>query len=325
MNTLVLGGTRFIGLHLVRELLRRGHEVTVLNRGQSQADLPAEVGRLQADRDDASAMRAALQDNSYDAIFDISGMSQEHVQATIDGIGSRVGHYIYCSGAGVYDRAFFYPLHEDAKLLPEDAAGPWAAYSRNKLAAERLLSDWSLKTSVPYSVIRPSFVYGAGNTNPALESAHFYRLENGRPLLLPHRGAPLVQLVHVEDLAQMFAQCLDNPRSHGQVYNGAGPDYATLHGVLLAFGEAAGIEPQIVRVPDDLARLMQSFPFQTWWNVVFSIEKAIRDLDYSPKYDTRSGLVQSYAWYKRDVSPTFTWDLSEDDSILEQIKSRSGG
>ena len=60
MKMLVLGGSRFIGLHLVRLLHSRGHDVTVLNRGRTEADLPEGVARISADRDDAGAQAATL-------------------------------------------------------------------------------------------------------------------------------------------------------------------------------------------------------------------------------------------------------------------------
>ena len=60
MKVLVLGGSRFIGLHLVRLLNEGGHQVAVLNRGQTQADIPDNVVRLIADRTDAEQVKAAL-------------------------------------------------------------------------------------------------------------------------------------------------------------------------------------------------------------------------------------------------------------------------
>ena len=52
MKILILGGTRFIGYTLLRELLIQGHEVTILNRGVTEASIPDSVERIQADRDD---------------------------------------------------------------------------------------------------------------------------------------------------------------------------------------------------------------------------------------------------------------------------------
>ena len=322
MNTLVLGGTRFIGLVLVRELLTRGHQVTVLNRGQTQADLPPEVHRLQADRDDPASMRSALQGLSFDAVLDVSGYTPEHVQWTLDALEHRGGHYIFTSSTAIYYGSLFSPIREEDALMPDERGG---SYAWNKIQSERLLAKLSDDSGIPYSVIRPAYVYGAETYSMERELAYFYRLEQNRPLLLPSRGIPLTHLVHVEDIAQLLAQCLGNPRSYGQAYNGAGPDYASLRGWFVALAQAVEVEPQIISVPDDLTPSMRSFPFQARRCVVYSLDKAFRDLDYKPQYDTPAGIAQSYQWYKRELSPTFTWDLSEDDAILAEIQKRSEG
>jgi nucleoside-diphosphate-sugar epimerase len=85
--------------------------------------------------------------------------------------------------------------------------------------------------------------------------------------------------------------------------------------------EAVGVESAIVSVPDDLTPMMRTFPFQTRRCVVYSMDKAARDLDYRPKYDTRSGTAHSYAWYKRDLSATFR-GYFEDDAV-SRIRKRS--
>ena len=60
MNVLVLGGTRFVGLHLVELLHRQGDSVTLLNRGRTQARLPGEVSRIRASHEGLSQLRAAM-------------------------------------------------------------------------------------------------------------------------------------------------------------------------------------------------------------------------------------------------------------------------
>ena len=67
MNTLVMGGTRFNGLHLVHELVRCGHRVTTLNRGMTEAKLPREVRRLYADRKDHAQLSEVLGSEDFDA------------------------------------------------------------------------------------------------------------------------------------------------------------------------------------------------------------------------------------------------------------------
>jgi len=320
MNTLVLGGTQFIGLALVKELLAKGHHVTILNRGQSQADLPAEVQRLRADRNDSDSMRSALQGLSYDAVFDVSGYTEAHIQGVLDALEGQMGHFLFTSSTAIYFGSLIYPIREEDTLMPDDRGG---SYAWNKILGERLLARWSDSSGIPYSVIRPAYVYGGGTNTPGREPAYFYRLENNLPLLLPTRGIPLAHLVHVEDIAQLFIQCLGNPRAYGQAYNGAGPDFTSLRGWFMAMAQAVGVEPKIISVPDDLTPEMRTFPFQTRRCVIYSLDKCIRDLDYKPKYDTSTGLTESYQRYKQELSGSFTCDLSEDDALIAEIQKRA--
>ena len=72
MRVLVMGGTQFNGLALVHELARTGHQVVILNRGQTQADLPVGVERVYADRTDHDQMRDVLGAVVVDAVIDVS-------------------------------------------------------------------------------------------------------------------------------------------------------------------------------------------------------------------------------------------------------------
>lgn len=321
MKTLVLGGSRFIGPALVRELLAGGHQVAVLNRGISEDTLPADVQRLRADRDDAASVKNALAGMAFDAVIDVSGYTAAQVQAALDALGPRAGQYIFTSSTAVYFGSAIYPVYEYDRLMPDERGG---SYAWNKIEAERLLARWSQDTGVPFTVIRPSYVYGPGNNALNREPGYFYRLERGRPLLLPTRGIPVAHLVHVDDLAQLYLRSLANPRAYGQAYNGVGPDYASLRGWFMAMAEAVGVSPEIVQVPDEMTPMLKSFPYQTRRCVIYSLDKVTRDLDYRPRFDTRTGIASSYAWYQQSLSATMTFDLSEDDAVLAEIRKRGG-
>ena len=86
MECLILGGSEFIGLHVVRELLRRRHRVAVLNRGTRNHRLPAGVEVLLADRKEHAALRARLQGRGFDAVFDIAyaPTTAEDVRAAVE-------------------------------------------------------------------------------------------------------------------------------------------------------------------------------------------------------------------------------------------------
>ena len=77
MKMLVMGGTRFNGLHLVQELIRYGHAVTILNRGVTETSVSQEVRRLFADRKDHKLLQHVLGREAFDVIFDISAYTFE--------------------------------------------------------------------------------------------------------------------------------------------------------------------------------------------------------------------------------------------------------
>ena len=89
MNALVLGGTRFVGFHLVELLHSQGQSVTVLNRGQSQGRLPPGVGRILVDRSDPAQVVAGLKGRQFDAAFDISGYKPSELQPVVDTLAAR--------------------------------------------------------------------------------------------------------------------------------------------------------------------------------------------------------------------------------------------
>ena len=189
MEVLVLGGSRFIGLHLVRILSQQGHRVTVLNRGQTEADLPSEVGRLTADRTDPSQVRRALADKSYDVVFDISGYTPQSLTPVVESLDGRVGRFVFCSTTSVYADADTAPVEEDFPLF----RGPEASqYARDKILCEDLLIDAFDQRGFPATILRPPYVYGPDNYIRQREFSYFARLSQGRMIIIPGSGTTFV-------------------------------------------------------------------------------------------------------------------------------------
>jgi len=121
---LVLGGTRFLGRHLVEAALERGHMVTTFTRGQSATHEHPSVLPLGGDRDpDKGAGLAALASGTWDAVFDTSGYVPRIVGASCDLLASRVRRYLFVSSVSVYADTSAPALTEDAaRLALEDPA-----------------------------------------------------------------------------------------------------------------------------------------------------------------------------------------------------------
>src|SRR5690349_21503461 len=101
MRVLVLGGTRFIGRHIVETLVGEGHSVAVFTRGRSPDDLPAAVERIRGDRNDPPGGLAALRGRRWDACIDVSGYTPQQVRPTAELLRDAVDRYLFVSTVSV--------------------------------------------------------------------------------------------------------------------------------------------------------------------------------------------------------------------------------
>lgn len=94
MNLLILGGTAFLGRHLVEIALARGHTVTLFNRGRTNPGLLPQVETLHGDR---KLSLALLADRLWDAVVDTSGYHPRDVRASAQFLAPNVGRYVFIS------------------------------------------------------------------------------------------------------------------------------------------------------------------------------------------------------------------------------------
>ncbi|MBI4336859.1 MAG: NAD-dependent epimerase/dehydratase family protein [Chloroflexi bacterium] len=322
MNVLVLGGSNMIGRHLVQELVAYGHQVTVLNRGQTPVEFPKGVQRLYADRDAAAAMRQALAGKSYDWSFDVSGMTRQQVQNAAESLKGSVGRYLFTSTTSAYERRSRIPCTEESPLLtPDSPPSPSKEYGLNKVACEHYLAELWAKERFPYTVLRPAAVYGPHNYMRGREFAMFARLRRGRKLLVPGNGMTVTHFVHVDDLVRAYHLAPQVAASLAQAYTLAGTEAATVTGLFQLLGEIVGASPQMVFVPwEKVTGTRPSWYPYEWERIAFySIEKAKAHLGWVPNYNLRQGMEQTYGWYLESGMDNEPWDFSGEDKLLAEL------
>ncbi len=111
MKILVVGGTRFFGVHLVRALLRQGYEVTIATRGNAKDDFGDSIQRVIVDRSDPEALKRAFQGDFYDVICDNIAFSSNDVKYLLEAV--RCERYILTSSASVYPELGLNTKEED--------------------------------------------------------------------------------------------------------------------------------------------------------------------------------------------------------------------
>ena len=197
LRILILGGTAFLGPHMIRAALARGHEVTLFNRGRTNAHLFPELEKIRGDR---GGDMSELGDRTWDVIVDNSGYVPAHVETSSRVLADRADHYIFTSTTDVY-RDYDTPgITEDYPLgvIPEgEPHDPRRWYGQLKVLCEQ-----AVRANFPgrSTVIRPTWVVGPGDTNH-LWGYWVMRVHDGGEVLAP--GAPdgPIQWIDVRDIA----------------------------------------------------------------------------------------------------------------------------
>jgi 2'-hydroxyisoflavone reductase len=322
MNCLVIGGTQFIGRLLVAELVKAGHNVTVLHRKPNHG-FGRRVKNLIADRNNPQQMKAALAGKSFEVVFDNvydweRGTTAAHVEGTVRAVQGPLHRYIFMSSVAAYGDGLNH--HEGDALATDDAPD---LYVRNKATSERALFRLHQRVGLPAVTLRPPFVYGPGN--PMYREAYFWdRLRSGRQLIVPGDGRRLMQFVYVKDLVRAAMKAMEEPGAVGHAFNIANNRPISQTELVEALAKTCHKPADFVRIPREYLTRRGGHPMGPKLYFGFYLDmppitqvtaKAQRVLKFKPT-DFATGLKESYQWYLRHrVYPEP--DYSFEDLILK--------
>ncbi|WP_022800109.1 NAD-dependent epimerase/dehydratase family protein [Deinococcus ficus] len=221
MDILVLGGTRFVGRHIVEAFLAAGHAVSVFTRGTSpDSDLPG-AEHLRGDRNGGDAGHAALRGRTWDACVDVSGYTPRQLHASTALLRGQVAQYVFVSTVSVYAEQGRHPVREDDPLFPPAADDvtevTGETYGPLKVRCEQIVQEAFGPACV---ILRPQLVAGPGDYT----ARYPYwpdRVARGGTVLAAGADADFMQVIDARDLAR-FAVTAVEERLSG-VFNMAGP------------------------------------------------------------------------------------------------------
>ncbi len=202
MRMLVLGGTQFLGRHVVDAALEHGHDVTLFNRGQTRPELFANVEKLRGDRDgDLEAIRG----RSFDAVVDTSGYVPRIVSETLAALDD-VGHYTFVSSISVYASLATPPTEQSPVAQLTEPTEEWReAYGELKALCEEVVLDRFPDAFVP----RPGLI--SGPWDPTGRFTYWpRRIADGGRVLAPAPADAAAQVIDVRDLAGWIVRAAEN-------------------------------------------------------------------------------------------------------------------
>ena len=248
MEILIIGGTGNISTDCAALLHSRGHDISVLTRGQST--VPPEYKALRADRKDLISFRNAVSSLPIDIAINFLGFDVPDLTLDFEVFNGRLRQYIFISSATVYSKPpRKLPITEDAPL-----GNAWWDYAQKKLACEQWLLQHA-SDKFPVTIVRPSHTYSRRWVpNPVSSASYSFaaRVEAGKPVFVPDQGENPWTLTATSDFALGLAGLVGKPETLGQAFHITSDEVLTWNQIYAEIAATLGVkDPAIEKVPTD--------------------------------------------------------------------------
>jgi Nucleoside-diphosphate-sugar epimerases len=276
---LLTGGTTFVSKYTAEYFVKKGYDVTVLNRG-SRPQVSG-VTHINCDR---TQLGDLLRGKHFDAILDITAYTEEHVRTLVDS-GVCFEDYIFISSSAVYPETNEQPFTEEQDCGRNSI---WGDYGTNKLQAEEYLRE-----NVPNAyMLRPPYFYGKYE-NLYREGFVFDCAMRDRPFYLPGDGSMKLQFFHVRDLCR-FVEILLEKHPERKVFNVGNPETVTVKEWAELCYRIAGKTPRFVSVDRSVFQ-RNYFCFHDYEYVLDVSRQSALMPDTMP---LEQGLKEEFEWFR---------------------------
>jgi len=232
MNILIIGGTKFLGRHIVDAALAREHTVTLFNRGKTNPGLFPQVETILGDREH-DLVKLTQVWRTWDAVVDVAGYVPRIVRLSATGLERAVGRYVFISSISAYAESTLRKIGivesdpvgklEDESV--EEITGE--TYGPLKALCEKTVLDLYGERGL---VIRPGLIVGPDD--PTDRFTYWpVRVARGGEVLTPERPGVPVQIIDVRDLSEFIIKMIEANAS--RIYNATGPEYELTFGAML--------------------------------------------------------------------------------------------
>jgi UDP-glucose 4-epimerase len=261
-TSLVTGGAGFIGAHLARELLRRGHEVVVVDdlSGGFEVNVPPGVHFVQGSVLDSVLLGRVFSKHRFTYVYHLAAYAAEGLSHFIrrfnyennvvgsvnvlnEAIRHEARHFVFASSIAVYGTGPL-PLREDHVPRPEDP------YGIAKLAVEQDLRAAHEMFGLPYTIFRPHNVYGEfqnlGDRYRNVIGIFMNQMMAGQPLSIFGDGSQTRAFSYVGDVVGPLAGCVDVGAAHNEVFNIGGDTVYSVRQLAEAVQRVAGSPAELL-------------------------------------------------------------------------------
>ena len=304
MKILFIGGTGTISMAITRLLAGQGHDLTLLNRGNRNAELPDNVKIIEADISNEEETAKKLEGMTFDCVGEFIGFVPSQLERDFRLFNGKTKQFIYISSASAYQKPpKGYKITEETPL-----ENPYWQYSRDKKACEEFLMDRYRNDGFPVTIVRPSHTYdersvplGVHGNNGSWQVVK--RIMEGKKVIIHGDGTSLWTITHNSDFAKAYAGLIGNPKAIGEAFHITSDEAVTWNQIYGAIADALGVELKPYYVSSQTLVDMSSYDF---------LGSLIGDKSNSVEFDNSK---------VKSLVPDFKAEIKAEDGIKMTVKN----
>jgi nucleoside-diphosphate-sugar epimerase len=309
VKILITGGLGLIGHHLIKHLYDLGYQVTGIDNATDYGvcdsstikalissrleSIPDDINIYKTDINYYSELSNIFENESFDTVIHLASFPRQKtveknpslaartmIEGTMNVLraSSSINRFIFISSSMVYGDF-------NGSVDEESPCNPKGQYGILKLAGENLVKDWSKSTNIPYTIIRPSAVYGSRDIDDRIVPKFLNAAAKNQTLNVNGKDES-IDFTHVDDLVEGIALAVKNKQAENQTFNMTRGSARTIYDAAKIAVDLAGTGRISINGPDS------SYPSRG----TLDISKAKRILHYNPSIDIESGFEKTYQW-----------------------------
>jgi nucleoside-diphosphate-sugar epimerase len=323
-SVLFLGGNGIISAAASRLAVKRGFDVTLLNRGVTTTRPPIEgAASIRGDAADVDSLRAAVDGRQFDVVIDFQLFNGPEAAERVKTFDGRTGQYIFISSGAAYQKPVqSIPITESTPL--SNFAWP---YANGKIDAESVLLDAFRTSGFPVTIVRPSHTYDETLVPLIGGWTMIDRMRRGKPALVHGDGTTFWTLTSSEDVAVGIVGLFRNLAALGTAVHITTEESHAWDFIAKEFGRAAGVDASIVHATSEaIARALPEWeePILGDWRYteVFDNQKIASLVpDFKPLVPLWLGARRIVEWY--DAQPSRRVVDDELDARVDELIANS--
>ena len=231
---LAIGGSAFTGRVFSIQMSKNSdYELHVVNRGQFPLHLET-VKEYKSDRHTPIMIKHLLPKIDFDVMVDFCAYAPGDASSILEMLKGRIKHYIIFSTASVYEPFDHKLKFEGDPVVTKTEGDRVTDYIYNKVLLEQEAVETCERLSIPYTILRPTFIYGPFNY-AARESYFVELIARGHVVPVPSDATAKFNMVYVFDVARALELMMNNKNAYNETFNLSAPEEVTYSMLLEAF------------------------------------------------------------------------------------------